>query len=48
MRMARSNPPATTELLAQGYPVVEMEGGFAAWQADGARIETDADSKAAA
>jgi len=39
---------AAAELLALGYPVVEMEGGFAAWQADGAQSETDAASKAAA
>jgi len=24
---------AARELIAQGYPVVEMEGGFAAWEA---------------
>ena len=24
---------AAVQLLAQGYPVVEMEGGFAAWEA---------------
>ncbi len=26
---------AAIELLAQGYPVVEMEGGFARWEAKG-------------
>ena len=31
---------AALELVAQGYPVVEMEGGFAAWEANGAAIET--------
>ncbi|HET7729229.1 MAG TPA: rhodanese-like domain-containing protein [Usitatibacter sp.] len=25
---------AAAELLAQGYPVVEMEGGFATWEAN--------------
>lgn len=25
---------AAVELLAQGYPVVEMEGGFATWEAN--------------
>lgn len=33
---------AAVALLAQGYPVVEVEGGFAQWQADGSRIETGA------
>lgn len=33
---------AAAELLAQGYPVVEVEGGFAQWKADGSRIETEA------
>lgn len=31
---------AAVELLAQGYPVVELEGGFPAWQSQGSRIET--------
>ena len=26
---------AALELLARGYPVVEMEGGFATWEANG-------------
>lgn len=30
---------AAVELLAQGYPVVEMEGGFATWEANGSPIE---------
>jgi rhodanese-related sulfurtransferase len=30
---------AALEFLAQGYPVVEMEGGFAGWQASGYAIE---------
>lgn len=30
---------AALELLAQGYPVVEMEGGFATWEANGYAIE---------
>ena len=30
---------AALELLAQGYPVVEMEGGFAAWEANGSPVE---------
>lgn len=29
---------AAVELLAQGYPVVEMEGGFATWEANGSPI----------
>lgn len=31
---------AAVELLAQGYPVVEMEGGFATWEANGSPIAT--------
>jgi rhodanese-related sulfurtransferase len=30
---------AALELLALGYPVVEMEGGFATWEANGYRVE---------
>ena len=30
---------AALELLAQGYRVVEMEGGFAAWEANGSAVE---------
>ena len=30
---------AAVELLAQGYPVVEMEGGFATWEANGYAVE---------
>ena len=37
---------AALELLAQGYPVVEMEGGFATWEANGSPVEA-AQSKAA-
>jgi rhodanese-related sulfurtransferase len=37
---------AAVELLALGYPVVEMEGGFATWEANGSTIETP-QSKAA-
>jgi rhodanese-related sulfurtransferase len=33
---------AALELLAQGYPVVEMEGGFATWEANGYAIEAPA------
>lgn len=33
---------AARELLAQGYPVVEMEGGFSTWEANGYRLETAA------
>ena len=33
---------AALELLAQGYPVVEMEGGFAAWEAKSHPIVTPA------
>ena len=29
---------AALELLAQGYPVVEMEGGFATWEANGSPV----------
>jgi len=29
---------AALELLAQGYRVVEMEGGFAAWEANGSPV----------
>jgi rhodanese-related sulfurtransferase len=31
---------AAVELLAQGYPVVEMEGGFAGWEEAGYEVET--------
>lgn len=31
---------AAVQLAAQGYPVVEMEGGFPAWEANGGRVET--------
>jgi rhodanese-related sulfurtransferase len=31
---------AAVELLAQGYPVVEMEGGFATWEANSYPIAT--------
>ena len=37
---------AALELLAQGYPVVEMEGGFATWEANGSPVEAT-QSKAA-
>ena len=30
---------AAAILVAQGYPVVEMEGGFATWEAFGSPIE---------
>ena len=30
---------AAIELLAQGYPVAEMEGGFATWEASGAPVQ---------
>ena len=30
---------AAAELLAQGYPVVEMEGGFAQWEANASPVE---------
>jgi rhodanese-related sulfurtransferase len=33
---------AARELLAQGYPVVEMEGGFAAWEAKSLPVVTAA------
>jgi rhodanese-related sulfurtransferase len=28
------------ELASQGYPVVEMEGGFATWEAGGYAVES--------
>jgi rhodanese-related sulfurtransferase len=31
---------AALEFLAQGYPVMEMEGGFAGWQTAGYEIES--------
>jgi rhodanese-related sulfurtransferase len=37
---------AALELIAQGYPVVEMEGGFATWEANGSPVEAT-QSKAA-
>ena len=33
---------AAVELIAQGYPVVEMEGGFATWEANSSPIEVPA------
>ena len=33
---------AARELVAQGYPVVEMEGGFAAWEAKSLPLVTAA------
>jgi rhodanese-related sulfurtransferase len=30
---------AAVQLAAQGYPVIEMEGGFPAWQAQGSEVE---------
>lgn len=38
---------AAVVLLAQGYPVVEMEGGFAGWQEAGYATENDVPAKAA-
>ena len=38
---------AALELVAQGYPVVEMEGGFATWEANGAPITASATARAA-
>ena len=37
---------AAVELLAEGYPVAEMEGGFATWEANGYPVATP-QSKAA-
>jgi rhodanese-related sulfurtransferase len=37
---------AARELAAQGYPVVEMEGGFPAWEQGGGAVESG--SRAAA
>ena len=33
---------AASQLIAQGYPVVEMEGGFATWEANGSPLEVPA------
>lgn len=33
---------AAAQLVEQGYPVVEMEGGFATWEAGGSAIEVPA------
>ncbi|MEQ1882530.1 MAG: rhodanese-like domain-containing protein [Burkholderiales bacterium] len=30
---------AATQLIAQGYPVMEMEGGFSTWEANGYPVE---------
>jgi rhodanese-related sulfurtransferase len=38
---------AAIELLAQGYPVMEMEGGFTGWQAAGYEIEAGSITRAA-
>ena len=37
---------AARELVAQGYPVVEMEGGFAAWEAKSLPVVTAAPTAA--
>lgn len=39
---------AAQQLVAQGYPVVEMEGGFSAWEAFGNPVVTSAPAAAAA
>jgi rhodanese-related sulfurtransferase len=39
---------AAAVLAAQGYPVVEMEGGFAAWEAFGQPIQASAPAAVAA
>jgi len=33
---------AASILVAQGYPVAEMEGGFATWEANGSPLEVPA------
>ncbi len=33
---------AAAQLIAQGFPVVEMEGGFATWEANSSPIEVPA------
>jgi len=38
---------AALVLIAQGYPVVEMEGGFATWEANGAPVTASAAALAA-
>lgn len=39
---------AASALVALGYPVVEMEGGFSAWEAFGSPVETTAAAAIAA
>ena len=39
---------AASALVAQGYPVVEMEGGFSTWEAFGSPVVTSAPAAAAA
>lgn len=38
---------AAATLVAQGYPVVEMEGGFSTWEANGSPVEAAAAMPAA-
>lgn len=39
---------AAAALVAQGYPVIEMEGGFSTWEAFGNPVTTSAPAAAAA
>jgi rhodanese-related sulfurtransferase len=39
---------AAVELLAAGYPVMEMEGGFAGWEAAGYPVENGSGAQTAA
>ena len=38
---------AALQLVEQGYPVVEMEGGFSTWEANGAPVESSTAAVAA-
>jgi rhodanese-related sulfurtransferase len=38
---------AALQLIEQGYPVVEMEGGFSTWEANGAPVAATATAVAA-
>lgn len=40
-------PEAALEFAAEGYPVMEMEGGFDAWKANGLSIEGKESRRAA-
>ena len=42
IRYTEEEKSVLNELLAAGYPVVEMEGGFAAWEANGSPVTASA------